>query len=119
MCLKRMRRMKSSPELDRELALLNKKVKDAVKERKAWMDAHMADYAEFQVGDNLYDYQTGEFLGIITEHYRYHGDGDQRFYTSMNIEYRYRNPINIHPHIDNTSRQPSRIFTNHPKKDYR
>jgi hypothetical protein len=76
--------------LDEELQRLNQAVEDAVKARTAWMDAHMPDYAVVQVGEELYDREY-RLRGIVSRHYRYHGDGrDWRYDTSMSISYEYK-----------------------------
>jgi hypothetical protein len=96
-----------TPELDVELARLNQAVDDAVAARKAWMDAHMADYARFQVGEVVYDMRTGQLLGSISSLYRYHAD-DSRFDRSMSIDYQiqepgwdncYTNTSSLHCHV--------------------
>lgn len=93
--------------LNAELAKLNEDVEAAISARKKWMDDHMADYAKFKIGDVLYDGDTGRWMGVVTEYYRYH-QGDPRFDTSMSIDYRFKNDMRT---IDNTSRQPGVWFT--------
>jgi hypothetical protein len=92
--------------LDAELAQLNEDVDRAIATRKAWMDAHMTDYARYQVGDVLYDLDTGRRLGTVVELYRYWGSQDDpRFDRSMAVHYRYGS--------DNTSRQPGLRYGSH------
>lgn len=93
--------MSGTPEMDAELAVLNSAVEEALSARKAWMDAHMTAYAKYQIGDVLYDMETGHELGPVVEHYRYHA-GHPQFDDKMEIYYRYRKPNGV---IDNTSRQ--------------
>ena len=88
--------MKDNPALDQELKQLLAAVKQADNARKQWMDAHMADYADYQVGETLYDRDTGECVGVVSGFYRYH-EKDPRFDTCMSVEYRFSNG-------DNTSR---------------
>lgn len=88
-------------ELKAELDTLNEEVKAALAKRKAWMDAHMEDFSNFKVGDEVYDRNTGQLLGVVTELYRYWGDRDPRYDTGMNIEIHYRDRRGI---IDNSSR---------------
>ena len=80
---------------------LNKAVDDAIAARKKWMDDHMVDYAEFRVGDEIYDGDTGERLGVVTRLYRYHADRNPLLDRSMNIEYEFCIGKNM---FDNTSR---------------
>lgn len=75
--------------LDADLARLNDAVKHALRTRKAWMDEHMPDYAKVQVGEEIFDMRTCERLGVVTKLYRYHGDRDPRYDTSMSIEYEF------------------------------
>lgn len=97
------RRTRLAP-LDEELLALNSAVKDALASRKAWMDAHMPDYAKYQVGEAIYDLRTSRLLGEVIGHYRYWG-GNAEFDTSMSIEYRYKEPAPLrYNFIDNTSR---------------
>ena len=63
---------KLKPELDR----LNTAVKDAVKKRTEFLDAHMAECSEWKIGDTVYDVE-GNILGIVTKHCRwYQGNAD-------------------------------------------
>lgn len=99
--------MSGTPELDAELAALNKAVDDAIAARVDWMDAHMADYAKWPIGTELFDLSTSERLGVVSEFYRYHARQNSLFDRSMSIDYQYRKSeaMNIY---DNTSRQPYR-----------
>lgn len=96
-------------ELDTVLALLNAEVAAAVKKRTDWMDAHMADYADVQVGEELYELATGRLMGIVSRLYRYWGTDrngmvrDPQYDTSMSVEYEFQ-PDPSKPYFDNTSR---------------
>jgi hypothetical protein len=79
-------------ELTRELRRLNDEWQEVTERRKAFMDEHMADFAEHPVGAEIFDGVTGKRLGIIVEHYRLHAD-DPR-YDSMDIYYRFDNGLN-------------------------
>lgn len=93
---------KSNVALQPELDALNAEVTAVLAKRKAWMDAHMADFSEFKVGDEVYDQQTGNFLGTVTELYRYWDSQRNPLYdTSMSVEIRFRTPSGG---IDNSSR---------------
>jgi|ERR1700734_2280035 len=97
--------------LDAELAVLNAHVNEAVGARTAWMDAHMDDYADFHVGDVLYD-RNGDRLGPVTRLYRYwgglHGPRDPQYDTLMSVDYEYldREFGNGCRVVKNTSSQP-------------
>lgn len=90
--------------LDAELALHNQAVDAAVANRKAWMDGHMKDYAKFQVGDEIYERESGRKLGVVTELYRYWGTNNALYDTSMSIEYKFSADGR---YIDNTSSRGS------------
>lgn len=96
--------MTARPELDVELKALNTAITAAIDTRRAWMDAHMVDYAKYAVGEDLYDLKTGQLLGTITKLYRPTWGIDNPLYqTSMDVHYEYR--IGDSSIYDNTSRQ--------------
>lgn len=98
-------------QFDAELAVLNAEVEAAIAKRKAWMDAHMVDYAKYQIGETLYDLKTGAVLGVISRLYRYWGGRDARYDTHMSVEYEFKTP---HIGYDNTSRHAGGLsFGNH------
>ena len=112
--------MKSESELKplrEELKVLNEKFFAAMAERKAWMDAHMADFARYQVGDAIFEFSTGKRLGVISKLYRYWGadNRDPQYDHTMNIEYEYHTGNNCY---DNTSRRPIHIATKQELLDY-
>jgi hypothetical protein len=86
---------------------LNKAVDDAIATRKKWMDDHMVDYAKFQVGDEIYDGDTGRRLGVVTRLYRYHADRNPLLDRHMSIDYEFCVGKNM---FDNTSRHLGRRF---------
>lgn len=90
-------------ELKAELDKLTGAVNPAIDTRKQWMDDHMAEYAKFQLGDEIYERETGCKLGVVTELYRYwDSQNDPRYDTSMTIEYRFKT---LDGFFDNTSRR--------------
>jgi len=94
--------VKDRDALRKELADLNAKVAEALTERKAWMDAHMEEFSEFKVGEEIYDLGTGALLGTVSRLYRYWADKDPCFDTSMSVEVEFREiGSNL---FDNTSR---------------
>ena len=97
--------------LQKELELLNSEVTAVLAKRKKWMDDHMTDFAKFKVGDEIYNLQTGQYLGVISKLYRYWGEDhrDPQYDTAMNVEYQYHTGNNCY---DNTSRQHIIIGTN-------
>jgi hypothetical protein len=89
-------------ELQAELDALNVEVTAVLAKRKAWMDAHMEDFSNFKVGDEVYDTNNGQLLGVVTELYRYWDHQRNPLYdTGMNIEISYRKSNRV---IDNSSR---------------
>lgn len=82
---------------------LNKRVEDAIKERRKWLDSKMPEYAKVQVGEAIYDLNKGIKLGVVSKHYRYWQDRDEGVRdTSLDINYEYNTGGNCY---DNTSRQ--------------
>ena len=79
----------------------NNKVKQAIKERSKFLDENMKYFAEFQIGDKVYNCKTNT-IGIVKEHYRYNADKpeyDTYFDCDCRIEEPVRNGM-----VDNTSR---------------
>lgn len=90
--------------LQKELDALNAAVERAVVERTRWMNAHMTDFAKWQVGDELFHLDTGTRVGVVSRLYRYHGPQDSgpdayprdaRFDTAMNVEYEVNEYANV------------------------
>lgn len=97
-------------ELNAELEALNTAITTAIDTRRAWMDAHMVDYAKYAVGEDLYDFKTGRRLGEVTKLYRpTWGVDNSLYHTGMDIAYEYRVGDNSY---DNTSRQMYLSFGN-------
>ena len=81
-------------EIDNDtLRVLNEDIEIAIKNRTAFLDRKMEEYAKVAIGEDMYNLKTGKLLGVVSEHYRYH-EGDSRFDTSMNIKYRFTNGSN-------------------------
>lgn len=99
--------MNNRTELDSKLISLNNAVTDAIAKRTAWMDAHMADYARYPIGTELFNMDTGARLGTVSEYYRYWGGRDPQYDTSMTIEYK----LNVRDNMyDNTSRHGGSVW---------
>lgn len=117
--------MRKSPEeraaLQLELDALNRAVDDAVDKRTAWMDAHMTDWADADVGDEISD-SNGRVLGVVTRLYRYwgpqsHSGGkcrDPQYDTHMSIEYEFKRDLHSN-FTDNTS---SRCMVVHKRRPH-
>lgn len=76
--------------LEAERLALDAEYTAVVAKRKAWKDAHMADYARYAIGTEVFWLRgklAGARWGVITNHYRYWGDRDPQYDTSMSIEY--------------------------------
>lgn len=84
---------------------LNNEVAVVLAKRRAWMDAHMAEFAKVPIGEDIYDLDTGQRLGKVIKHYRYWADRDPCHDTSMDVHCEYNTHGNCY---DNTSRQPGR-----------
>lgn len=86
-----------------ELAALNEAVLAAIKARSAWLDVKMHECSRLQVGDDIYDVDSGARLGKVSRLYRFWADRDDGVRdTSVSCSYEYE----THPRcFDNTSRQ--------------
>lgn len=86
-----------------ELDRLNAAVDAAIEARTRWLDAKMEQYAPVKVGETLYDLETGEMLGKVTDYYRYQAGQNKLYDTSLSIDLRYGRG-------ENTSSQIRRRF---------
>jgi hypothetical protein len=84
-------------EVKDEISRLNKAVDDAIKNRAAYFDSKMAEFADVKIGEKAYD-SDGNYLGVVTEYYRYQALHNPLYDTSLSISYRFDNG-------DNTSRR--------------
>ena len=88
-----------------DLAVFNEKVTAVLAERKSWMDAHMADFAKVPIGEEIYNLDTGQLLGVVSKHYRYWDSQQNPLYdTTMDICCEYQTQPDV-LNFDNTSRQ--------------
>jgi len=60
-----------------ELDHLTAAVTRALADRREWLDVKMLECSDLQIGDDIYDLTSGEWLGVVTEVSRYHRDRDQ------------------------------------------
>lgn len=93
------------PALQAELDALNAEWDAITAKRKAWMDAHMADFAKYPIGTTLYNRYPepgawSDLLGVVTGYYRYHAN-DPRFDRDMSVSCYVKSPSGF---TDNTSR---------------
>lgn len=66
-----------------------KRINDLIAERTKYMDDHMADCAEFHVGDIVFD-ENGICLGEVFELFRHqHSQGHPFHDNYMGVDYRY------------------------------
>ena len=92
----------------RELDGLNTAVADAINARRIWLDMKMHETSSLKVGDDIYDLDTGQKLGTISELYRYWRDRDEGVRDhSHSCDYQYET---LGGWFDNTSRQTGRRF---------
>ena len=96
-----------------KLAELNAAVDKAILDRSNWLDSKMSQYSELQIGDEVYNYETGLCEGKVTRLYRYWGPersgrlkSDGIFDRSMHVYYEFSNNKGW---IDNSSRQEFKV----------
>ncbi|SKM39433.1 Uncharacterised protein [Mycobacteroides abscessus subsp. massiliense] len=90
-----------------ELEALNAAVQAAIDTRREWLDAKMRETLKLQVGDAIYDVQTGEKLGVVSGLYRYHAGRDDLYDTYVECDYQYETRPGC---FGNTSSQGGRVF---------
>ncbi|YCU34461.1 hypothetical protein ACRYGU_16590 [Mycobacteroides abscessus] len=93
-----------------QLEALTAAVQAALDARREWLDAKMHETSKLQVGDDIYDVETGVNLGAVTKLYRYHAGRNDLYDTSVECDYEYRT---YGGYNDNTSRQSGRSFGTH------
>lgn len=99
----------------KELDVLNDKVKEAVEQRKEWLEKKMIEYAKFQIGEEIYAlniHKYGGALGTVSEFYLYPEPQEFRK-EELNICYQYETSRNCY---SNTSSQEGACFVT--KQEY-
>lgn len=89
-----------------ELADLTAAISAAIEARRVWLDAKMHETSQLQVGDDIYDLNTGSRLGKVSGLYRYWRDRNDLLDKDPYCEYYYSNL----GHRSNTSSQSGRSF---------
>ena len=92
---------KLSPEDQGRLDYLNQAIEDAIRERTSWLDSKMEEYADLQIGDDIYNLNSGKKAGVVTALYRLNSGRRRDGY--MEVNYKFETSPNC---FDNTSRQP-------------
>ena len=85
--------MKPVSDLDRaKLRFFNQAVESAILTRQKWLDEAVERYADVQIGEELFDLESGRSLGIVTRHLRCHrNSGSGNYYdNSMSFSYEVR-----------------------------
>ena len=73
------------------LQQLNIDVINTIKKRRDWLDSKMQEYAEMQIGDNIYNLETGLPIGVVSKVYRLWRDTDEGFRDKvLDINYEYK-----------------------------
>lgn len=89
-----------------ELEALNEAVTNAIETRRRWLDEKMVETSVLQVGDGIYDLDTGSRVGTVTRLYRVNAKNHNGIYdTSVSCYYEYEKAPRS---FDNTSRQIGR-----------
>ena len=90
-----------------KLKELNDAVTNAIKYRRDWLDSKMEEYAKFKVGDDIYNVQALQKIGVVRRLYRYWSNrNDGVMDTSMDINYEYK-IVGTNNSFSNTSSQPN------------
>ena len=89
------------------LQQLNENVKQSISIRRKWLDEKMVEHSEIQIGDTIYNFISGEILGVVSELYRFWRDRDEGVRdTSLDVDYSYKvSTVSNIPYFDNTSSQ--------------
>lgn len=90
-----------------ELGCLNSAIQKAIDIRTEWLDKKMVECSDLQVGDDIYDINTGNKLGTVCRLYRYFKTQNIIYDNSPHCDYEYKTNSG---YIDNTSRQLSIAF---------
>lgn len=62
-----------SDEHKKEIDFLNAAIEKAINDRTQWLDAHMEEYADYPIGEMLYDSQYGNAVGTVVKIWRRYG----------------------------------------------
>lgn len=95
-----------------KLKLLSAAIDDAIAARSAWLDEMMPKYAEYKIGEELFNLDTGVCLGTVHSYYRYWTEQNPLYDKYLDIEYKLhvnKNPYGYEHLYDNTSRHAGRI----------
>lgn len=90
-----------------EIDALNQAVTDAIEKRKKWLDAKMVETSRLKVGDDIYDIESGDKIGIVSGLYRYDDEENPLYDTSYRCDYEYEVRKNC---FDNTSSQIGLLY---------
>lgn len=89
-------------QLEKKLEALNEKVDQAISERELFLDEHMHLFADFKIGERVYNTKT-RAIGICTKHYRYNESQNELYDSDFNVDCEIEEPENSSCY-DNTSR---------------
>jgi hypothetical protein len=82
--------VKAVSDLDREkLRFFNQAVESAILARQKWLDENVPKYAEAQIGEDLFDLETGRSLGVVTAHTRCHRNSGSGNYYDNSLAFAY------------------------------
>ena len=77
--------------LESELAVLNKTVDKAIQKRSNFIKKNIKYFAEFKIGEKLYNCATGR-IGVCVKYYRFHED-DFRYDRNLDCHCKIEEPI--------------------------
>ncbi|MDP4224773.1 MAG: hypothetical protein Q8910_00185 [Bacteroidota bacterium] len=91
-------------EAQEKLEIYNQNVADAIKQRTEFMNKNMHLFAEFQIGDIVYNVKSGQATEVV-EHYRFWSNQNPYYDTSFSTHCRFKNGDNTscysvsHPYV--------------------
>jgi len=103
---------KTSEQLYKELKDLNHKVILAIEARKIWIKNNIVYYSKFKIGDYIYDLETKEIVGTVTDIYYYNYNNFDFNDDTIKIHYKYKE-INPPYKDNNTHTQFYKCFGTH------
>lgn len=90
--------------LKKQLTAINEHITELINERTKFLDDNMHHFAEFQIGEEVYNCNRHTFT-IVKDHYRYFTNRDPLYDTGLHCDCRFNNGDNtscygfLHPFV--------------------